>query len=398
MFLELSHALMRPQGRMGMIVPSGIYTDKGTTNLRELFLDHCDWQWLFGFENREGIFDIHRSFKFCALIAQKAGNTEVIRTAFMRRNVDDWGRAEKLCLGYSAKNIGAFSPALRAMVELSSQTDVLLLQRTYEENIPVGSLDEAWEVDYGRELHMTDDSKLFPPRDKWVNAGYAFDDGLGIAVNQHLERYALPLYEGRMVGFFDGLAQSWESGKGRMAKWKDLPLREKVFRPQYLVSLEDCQSSEKIKRGLKLGVVKVSSATNSRSLKCSLIPHYPCGESVYSLQVKDASVSKLLVLQAVLCSFAFDSFLRYRFGGVNISAYLLKECPIPRLSSFSDEILVAIAHMAARLSFVSPAYSQAAVLLDSEIGVRVPPAGKAAALCEVERLRLRCILDATVAH
>ena len=56
LFLELSHALMRQQGRLGMIVPSGIYTDKGTTQLRELFLNQCDWQWLFGFENREGSF------------------------------------------------------------------------------------------------------------------------------------------------------------------------------------------------------------------------------------------------------------------------------------------------------------------------------------------------------
>ncbi len=95
MFLELSHALMRPQGRMGMIVPSGVYTDKGTTNLRALFLDHCDWQWLFGFENREKVFDIDSRFKFCPLIVQKGGATQAIRAAFMHRNVDDWAYAER---------------------------------------------------------------------------------------------------------------------------------------------------------------------------------------------------------------------------------------------------------------------------------------------------------------
>lgn len=95
MFLEFSHALLRPQGRMGMIVPSGIYTDKGTTHLRELFLDHCDWQWLFGFENRDKVFDIDSRFKFCPLVVQKGGTTQAIRAAFMHRNVDDWAQAER---------------------------------------------------------------------------------------------------------------------------------------------------------------------------------------------------------------------------------------------------------------------------------------------------------------
>ncbi len=41
-------------GQFGFIVPSGIYTDKGTTDLRELFLDRLlAGEWLFGFENRE---------------------------------------------------------------------------------------------------------------------------------------------------------------------------------------------------------------------------------------------------------------------------------------------------------------------------------------------------------
>jgi hypothetical protein len=75
---------MQPEGRMGMIVPSGIYTDKGTTDLRELFLDHCDWQWLFGFENSARASSISTSrIKFCPMIVQKGGSTSAIRTAFM---------------------------------------------------------------------------------------------------------------------------------------------------------------------------------------------------------------------------------------------------------------------------------------------------------------------------
>lgn len=73
MFLEQAHSLLREDGRMGFIVPSGIYSDHGTGHLRTLFLERCRWEWLFGFENREGIFDIHRSFQVQSVSDSKGG-------------------------------------------------------------------------------------------------------------------------------------------------------------------------------------------------------------------------------------------------------------------------------------------------------------------------------------
>ena len=71
LFLERAHALLGPQGRLGFLVPSGLYSDHGTGALRSLFLERCRWEWLFGVENREGIFPIHRSYKFNPIIVQK---------------------------------------------------------------------------------------------------------------------------------------------------------------------------------------------------------------------------------------------------------------------------------------------------------------------------------------
>ena len=68
-------------------MPSGLFSDHGTGALRSLFLEHCRWEWLFGFENRDGIFDIHRSYKFNPVIIEKGGTTKAIRTAFMRRKI-----------------------------------------------------------------------------------------------------------------------------------------------------------------------------------------------------------------------------------------------------------------------------------------------------------------------
>src|SRR5690606_38313729 len=272
LFLELSHALLRKQGRLGMIVPSGIYTDKGTTDLRELFLGQCDWQWLFGFENREGIFDIHRSFKFCPLIVHKGGQTQAIRAAFMHRNVDDWEQAERHVLAYPRARVEEFSPYSKAILEIRSEQDLRVLQKIYANGVLLGDQSErGWGIKYATEFHMTNDSKLFPPRPKWEEKGYQPDeyghwlkgpwrdyhgpqhildrepglvlsrDGRQALLVEEIEDVALPLFQGGMVNIFDNNASGFISTASAQAAWKPMEFGHKEILPQFLVSSLDCQ-------------------------------------------------------------------------------------------------------------------------------------------------------------
>lgn len=177
LFLEQAHALLKPGGRMGFIVPSGVYSDHGTGALRTMFLDHCQWEWLFGFENRDAIFDIHRSFKFNPIIIEKGGRTEAIRTAFMRRTFAEWEHAESVATPYTRAQVERFSPKSRAILEVESARDLEILEKIYANSVLLG--DEGpngWGVKYSTEFHMTNDSKLFPPRTKWEAQGYRPDE------------------------------------------------------------------------------------------------------------------------------------------------------------------------------------------------------------------------------
>ena len=119
-FLNSRLALLREGGRCGLIIPSGIYSDSWSSPLRGLLLDHCRWEWLFGIENRDKVFPIDSRFKFNPVIVEKGGTTEAIRTAFMRRSLDDWERAEDLAISYSQAHIVQFSPRNRAILEVQS--------------------------------------------------------------------------------------------------------------------------------------------------------------------------------------------------------------------------------------------------------------------------------------
>ena len=142
-----------------------------------MFLDLCRWEWLFGIENRDKIFPIHRSYKFNPIVVQKGGTTEAIRTAFMRRSLDDWERADELSTSYTRAQVERFSPRSRAILEIQSQRDLEILEKIYANSVPLGDQGpNGWGIRYAREFDMTNDSRLFPPRPQWEAKGYRPDE------------------------------------------------------------------------------------------------------------------------------------------------------------------------------------------------------------------------------
>ena len=177
LFLEKAHALLGPHGRLGFLVPSGLYSDHGTQALRSLFLEHCRWEWLFGVENRDKVFPIDSRFKFNPIIVQKGGKTEAINTAFMRRKLEDWERAEEVATPYSRGQVEQFSPNSRAILEIQSARDLEILEKIYANGVLLGDDGpDGWGIKYATEFHMTNDSHLFPPRPEWEAKGYRPDE------------------------------------------------------------------------------------------------------------------------------------------------------------------------------------------------------------------------------
>ena len=56
LFIEKSFKLLKPKGKCGLVVPSGIYSDLGTKGLRELIFYKNTVVSICSFINRKGIF------------------------------------------------------------------------------------------------------------------------------------------------------------------------------------------------------------------------------------------------------------------------------------------------------------------------------------------------------
>ncbi len=419
-FLEQSHALLRPGGWLGMLAPSGVYTDKGSTDLRALFLTHCRWRWLFGFENREGIFDIHRSFKFGPVIVQKGGTTDRIQTAFMRRNLADWEEGETYAIPYARAQVERFSPRTKAILEIRSQRDLQILEKIYGNSVLLGDDGpDGWGIQYAREFDMTNDSKLFPPRPAWEEKGYRPDQyGRWIGPDGDI---ALPLYEGRMIAQFDFSQKGWVSGKGRGAVWREIPWEAKVIEPQYLIAVTD-RNRVRLEKYLdalkraegeeaaeaeaarlkdpneyarwafpfrrKTAFMDVTSATNERTMIASVLDDYPAGNSAPLLY----STKPCALLCGILNSYVYDYTARARCGGLHLNYFVIEETPLPR-SLLKSELVLRLS-----LRLCAPTSALAVLWVTRGVYGTRHSWNRLWALTPHERLRLSCLLDALVAE
>ena len=486
LLLEQSMALLRTGGRCGLILPSGIYSDSWSRPLRQFLLERCRWEWLFGIENRHKLFPIHGSFKFNPVIVQKGGTTEVIRTAFMRRSLEDWERAENIATTYSLAQIKRFSPKSLALLEIQSEQEIRILEKIYRNGVLLGDEGpDGWGIKYKIEFMMNTDAHLFPPRPLWEANGYRPDEysrwllgdwqpieelwaelGVdpfrpepaeieledwlfdttaaperreaeaqfvyghllkpgdvartdwrlrcaqppydrlpiprakipsGVILSREanawireeaLEDIALPLYEGRMIGQFDFSKKGWVSGKGRTAVWREVPWEHKRVEPQYLMAKRDYFSSPKAQRTPKVAYMRVSSSTNSRTTIASYLGKYPAGDSVFFYVPELESVEHAVVVSAIFSTFSFDSVVRYRLGGLNMSQFVLNETVLPAHNKSAMQIVL---DLAGNVNLVGPLFSCERIETRSDIVSNVQ------SIALRRRLEQICTLDAIVA-
>lgn len=382
LFLELGYFLLKNDGVMAQIVPSGIYSDKGSTELRRLLVGHCRWLILHGYHNHKGIFAIHRSFKFCTLVVVKGGQTEEIQCRFLRVSPDE---ADDRSIAYRVDTLKSLSPDHLAFTEIPHASDLELIERLARTCSPLGVLhhknglargENDISISFRREFDMTNDSKFFIERSAAQEEGFALDsfghwlkgawrpienfdahhagecaiaaDGKSALAIDDIQRVLLPVYEGRMIGQYDWAKKAWLQGKGRRADWAELPFAEKKILPQYLLDLSDYLKMQP-DRGAKIAYLAVGAATNARSCIAAMIGDWPCGNAVPVLstgvgETGNHRYEHLAALLACLNSFVFDFLLRMRLSANNLNWFILRECLIPDLTSVaqSSELLNAV--------------------------------------------------------
>lgn len=161
LFVERALHLTRPGGRIGLLVPSGLLADEGTDALRRALVLANGLESITVYDNRRGLFPIHRSMRFAALTIRRHGRTEAIRCRFGVADLPAGARRDgpdtvMLTPGLLERLSG---PGL-AIPDLPTNADVRLVERLSVAH-PRLSDPAGWHATFGRELNATDDRDCF---------------------------------------------------------------------------------------------------------------------------------------------------------------------------------------------------------------------------------------------
>ena len=388
-FVEQCFNLLRPGGYCGIVIPSGIYTDLGTKQLREMLFEQTLVTGLFCFENRKGIFEgVHRSYKFVVLSFEKGGKTEDFPAAFTRLDVEELSRfPHEGAINISVGLIRRLSPDSLSVMELKSEMDVRITEKMLEHPLLGDELPDKWNLRLMSEFHMTNDSHLFKT-----------EPGKGL----------LPLYEGKMIWHF-------EHQRADSRYWiAEMDARDKLISPRTKAvdklliehGVSKPVDASQIPVGFdsyRLGFRAVTGATNERALVVSAIPRYVCaGNSlIVSIPTIDTVVNReyrsvpayssaeLLAIVTLLASFICDWYIRQKIL-TNMNMFYVYQLPVPRVTE-TDALFWPIVWRAARLICTTPEFDD----LAKQVGLK---SYKDGTTDPGERGKLRAELDGLIAH
>jgi methylase of polypeptide subunit release factors len=163
LFLERALRLVKPGGRIGLILPSGIATDHGSAALRRHLFDRTRIDTWMGFDNRRRIFPIHRSMRFVLLCTTNRGHTETLRFRCGLTDLSALNESEAPpSLAVTRSRLESWSSAL-GIPEVSDPTALAILSGI-SSRVPALGDRSGWHVRFGRELNATDDRPHFVRR------------------------------------------------------------------------------------------------------------------------------------------------------------------------------------------------------------------------------------------
>ncbi|HEY8666510.1 MAG TPA: DNA methyltransferase [Tepidisphaeraceae bacterium] len=347
-FAELAKKLVRPTGRVGLLVPSGIATDDTTKDFFQWLMESQALISLHDYENKEPIFpDVHRSFKFSAIIFGGAEvKTEAADFVFFARNMRDLSDKNRH-IELSEKDLELLNPNTRTCPIFRTRRDAEITKAVYR-RVPI-LIDEKrkaggnpWGIRFFTMFHQTNDAEHFAAPADLKKAGAKLE---GNRWKKGKTVY-LPLYEAKMVQAYDHRAASviieagnWvRQGQTEATTLVEHQNPEFVAMPRWWV--EDAVVTRVLreeKRPTFLSYKDVTSATNQRTMIAAFIPRSGVVNSApLMLTGEKIKPRRECCLLANLNSIALDFCARQKVGGLHLNFFIIEQFPILPPDAYDD--------------------------------------------------------------
>ncbi len=336
LFVERAMSLIKPDGFVGLLTPSGIYADKTAAKFFKSVSTSGRVGGVFDFENKKIFFkDIHASFKFCALILggkkRRFRKTECAFFLHDTKTIAD----EDRCFQLTSADFSRVNPNTGTAPVFRSRRDAEITRRIYEQH-PVlvdrsgGGECKVWPVKYTRMFDMTNDSHLFRTAGQLDAEGFYPVEGNRWKKGEELY---LPLYEGKMVQAFNHRAASIvinPENLNRPAQPREATDEEHAnpnWLPehQYWMPASECGWTSK--SNWVLGFKEITAPTNARTFIAALFPAVGFGNKVPILKPEKTDRNEWL-LAANLNAMPFDFVTRQKIQGQTLNLFIVEQLPV----------------------------------------------------------------------
>lgn len=384
-FAELALTITSAGGFAGQIIQSGLYAGANASAIRKALIDECTWHVVYGFDNKGGSWfegvTLESFAAYAACVGRPPPPGHEVRAAFglpsPRSILADLAERS---LSISIVDIRAQNPETLAIPDIRDPRSAAVSRKLYEAWPPFGEVvADSPHRAFSREIDMSDKNNVFG------------EDADGV-----------PVYEGRMIDFFDHRAKRYVSGHGNSSVWEETPFGhpQKSIWPQWHVAGSDLPNDavRRRTRQFRVGFMDVADPGRQRSFVCAVVPPGTvCGHKVPTLVFPDADWY-LPVFLGLANSLVVDFLARQRVMSKTMALNILDGLPIARLSR-DDPRASWLAQKALLLSCTSPEMvpfwnSMAEQGWVDPVDLSVVPGE-----CdELQRVQLRAEIDAYVAR
>ena len=343
LFVERAMGLIKPDGLVGLLTPSGIYADKTAARFFRSVSTSGRVGGLFDFENRRlgtnlpPFFpDVDSRFKFCALIFGGAERRfDETPCAFFLHDTEIANDPYR-CFPLAPEDFARVNPNTGTAPVFRTRRDADITRRIYERH-PVlvdrsgGEERRVWPVKYRTMFHMTNDSNLFRTAAQLDAEGFYPVQGNRWKRGEELY---LPLYQGRMIHQFDHRANSVRFNP---ESTHNPYLSEEVteaqhadpgFLPQtqYWVTSRNVEETMPESSRYALGFRDIARPTDVRTVIASIVPWAGYGNTVPLLVIADTLATVFLTANLnVMC---LDFVARQKAQGTHLNWYIVEQLPV----------------------------------------------------------------------
>ena len=338
LFVERAMSLVKPDGAVGLLVPSGIASDKTAAQFFRSVATEGRLRALYDFENKKVFFPaVHASFKFCVFVALRSTEDHPARCAFYLHGLPELDDPDR-CLELTPEDFRRVNPNTGTAPIFRSRRDQEITTGIYR-RLPVlvdrssGKPVRAWPVRYERMFDMTNDSHRFRTRAEleddegaWHVGGNLYDSPSGRFV---------PLYEGKMVQAFDHRAAGVVvNPANRHRHGQPTPATEGQHRnpdwfpdPQFWVPEADVEEAPDYALAFK----DVTATTNIRTMIAALIPKSGVGNTLPLLLPRDTKPRPAefwALAVANLNAVVFDFIARQKVQSQHLNWFIVEQLPV----------------------------------------------------------------------